>query len=514
MDDIRYYSDPSNAFKNLEDFKKDHPNAACRIMQYKDNSEANEGYQKWIAEAAKLSKNVLNKLHGQVIDLVDDDDCSSTLSTDVEDGKEDDKKPSKKMPEEPAKNSSLAMIDPQQLDNAGGFFYVLITKKDTTFYHSSALLQAAFEDVKSKNPYQHAWMKCCKDKYEVEQEKLSFHKKFGTVAYIEPSPTKEPPQNNQQQILDMIMESKDVQFFQKIQDSLDCKIPAAKKAKTLFSAANSHKMPEKQHMVKSEDSLQPMVSYDGNRFIVDPLVVSICLNKIDMHVTVLHPGEIHNWTEESEYDKYMVVIDLCFKSHYGVKMNSFWLFKPTYFQALTFDKQCDANRNPDLVNMRRTFQRASPFGESTPLVHAKKDKSFNHELLVTWVHKQPNKSVEVQVKEFLDDFASLIMQPKLQKTFQRVVMAYSSGGKFSAYFKPLDQVEEGDVNNSLWVNMYAGLKNPIITYDNRLKRQFLDDEIPTLVPNFFSDADNVPPRSMWTNEFQEFVFGDETIADM
>ena len=46
MDDIWYYSDPSKAFKNMEDVKQDHPNAACRIMQYKDNTEANESHEK------------------------------------------------------------------------------------------------------------------------------------------------------------------------------------------------------------------------------------------------------------------------------------------------------------------------------------------------------------------------------------------------------------------------------------------------------------------------------------
>ena len=132
--------------------------------------------------------------------------------------KVDNKKPVKKTQEEPAKNTSLAKIDPQQLDNAFGLFYVLITKKDTTFYHSTPLLQAAFEELKSKNPYQPAWMRCCKNMGEVEELKLDFNKKFGVVAYVEPSPTKEPSQNNQQHILDMIMESKDVQFFQKIKN--------------------------------------------------------------------------------------------------------------------------------------------------------------------------------------------------------------------------------------------------------------------------------------------------------
>ena len=436
MDNIYYYSELENAFKHKEEFKQDHPNAACRIMQYKDNTEANKAHEKWVSQAAKLSKTVLGKLYGQVIDLVDED-CSSPLSSDAEDEKVDNKKPVKKTQEEPAKNTSLAKIDPQQLDNASGYFYVLITKKDTTFYHSSPLLQAAYEEVRSKNPYQPAWMRCCKDMGEVEQEKLSFNKKYGMVAYVEPSPTKEPSLNNQQHILDMIMESKDVQFFQKIQESLECKIPAAKKAKTLFSAASTSIMPDKPHMVKTDDSLQPMVSYAGNRFIVDPLVVAICMNKVDLHVTVLHPGEIHNWAEDSEYNKYMVAIDLCYKSYNGNEKKTFWLFKPTYFQALTLDRQCDASLDPDLVNMRRTFQRAKPFGESIPLMHTKKDKSFNHELLVTWVNKQPKHSIEVQVKEFLDDFAFFIMQPKLQRTFQRVVMA-SSPGNFSGFFKPLD----------------------------------------------------------------------------
>ena len=424
-----------------------------------------------------------------------------------------DKKPVKKTQEEPAKNTSLAKIDPQQLDNAFGLFYVLITKKDTTFYHSTPLLQAAFEELKSKNPYQPAWMRCCKDMGEVEELKLDFNKKFGVVAYVEPSPTKEPSQSNQQHILDMIMESKDVQFFQKIQESLDCKIPAAKKAKTLISAASTSIMPDKQHMVKTDDSLPPMVSYAGNRFIIDPLVVSICMNKIDMHVTVLHPGEIHNWTEESEFDKYMVAIDLCYKSYKGNEKKTFWLFKPIYFQALTLDKQCDASLDPDFANMRRTFQRAVPFGENIPLVHTSKDKSFNHELLVTWVRKQPNISIEVQVKDFLDSFAFFIMQPKLQRTFQRVVMAYNPG-KFPENYKPLDLVDDSGVNKSLWVHMFAGLRNPSITYGNHLKQLFLDDEIPSLVANFFPDADKVPPQSMWTNNLQEFAFGNENHADM
>ena len=88
MDDIYYYSELDNAFKHKEEFKKDHPNAACRIMMYKDNTEANEAHEKWVAQAAKLSKTVLGKLYGQVIDLVDDD-CSSPLSSDAEDDKVD-----------------------------------------------------------------------------------------------------------------------------------------------------------------------------------------------------------------------------------------------------------------------------------------------------------------------------------------------------------------------------------------------------------------------------------------
>ena len=256
-----------------------------------------------------------------------------------------------------------------------------------------------------------------------------------------------------------------------------------------------------------------MVSYDGNRFIIDPLVVAICMNKIDMHVTVLHPGENHNWSDESEFDKYMVAIDLCYKSYNGNEKKTFWLFKPIYFQALTLDKQCDASLDPDFANMRRTFQRAVPFGENIPLAHTSKDKSFNHELLVTWVNKQPNLSIEVQVKDFLDSFAFFIMQPKLQKTFQRVVMAYNPG-KFPENYKPLDQVDDSQVNKSLWVHMFAGLRNPSITYGNHLKQLFLDDEIPSLVANFFPDADKVPPQSLWTNNLKKFAFGNENHADM
>ena len=186
---------------------------------------------------------------------------------------------------------------------------------------------------------------------------------------------------------------------------------------------------------------------------------------------------------------------------------------PIYFQALTLDKQCDASLGPDFANMRRTFQRAVPFGENIPLAHTSKDKSFNHELLVTWVRKQPNLSIEVQVKDFLDSFAFFIMQPKLQKTFQRVVMAYNPG-KFPENYKPLDQVDDSGVNKSLWVHMFAGLRNPVITYGNHLKQLFLDDEIPSLVANFFPDPDMVPPQTMWANNLQEFAFGNENHADM
>ena len=70
------------------------------------------------------------------------------------------------------------------------------------------------------------------------------------------------------------------------------------------------------------------------------------------------------------------------------------------------------------------------------------------------------------------------MQPKLQKTFQRVVMAYNPG-KFPENYKPLDQVDDSQVNKSLWVHMFAGLRNPSITYGNHLKQLFLDDEIPS-----------------------------------
>ena len=92
-------------------------------------------------------------------------------------------------------------------------------------------------------------------------------------------------------------------------------------------------------------------------------------------------------------------------------------------------------------------------------------------------------------------------------------MAYNPG-KFPENYKPLDQVDDSQVNKSLWVHMFAGLRNPSITYGNHLKQLFLDDEIPSLVANFFPDADKVPPQSLWTNNLQKFAFGNENHADM
>ena len=74
--------------------------------------------------------------------------------------------------------------------------------------------------------------------------------------------------------------------------------------------------------------------------------------------------------------------------------------------------------------------------------------------------------------------------------------------------KPLKEFDHSTINRSLWASLYAGLKDPNITFSHKLKEKFLDDDVKILGSLFFKECNLPEDEANWSESLISFL-GDE-----
>ena len=530
MDKIEYYhNDSTPALDAKKKFVKENPGTVFRIGTYQSQEEANEAHQQFCSDYAKITKKEEEKLFGDVIVLDDDDkskpneddddDVESVYSAIVVDSPEESKQDELER-KQPAKEMTCKKNDHSMLDNHLGFFYVLFTLQKKIMFNSKAELQAAFEQYKQMNKDQPVDMVQSNNMQEVEEK----FKEFRQVSFEKWIESKHGSRDFLQEVQRAAggLNFKRSAVARKESNLLDKKLPATTKIANPYSSNRTSSTPDRKPApaVVSPAKVNSVVTYNGMYFAVDPLVIHFCKSKVLLNVTVFYPGDKLKWDENTDYEKFMVVLDLMdTRRSFAVPHDTHpahWLFKPFLFEALSADFSADDIMPVEFLDMKRFLKRSQPFGESKPLLHNASNtqgKAFYHELLATWVKKRNNVTIQQQVQDFLDNVAVHIMKPSFQKLFYKIVSIVHPN-KLYLNYKPLDQLDNQAVNQSLWVHLLAGLKNPCIKYSNCLKDLLIDTEINYALPQFFSAGHIMLPQENWSIDFQNFAVGDgENVVD-
>ena len=231
----------------------------------------------------------------------------------------------------------------------------------------------------------------------------------------------------------------------------------------------------------------PPVTFDGKMFSIDPVLVSQARKRVELEVSVFYPGDCMDSVDTVGADFIMISVDLKMIDWFSInnKPNPFWLFKPSIFASMNSNKKVFGMQPEPYQKMMMTHERKQPFGDSWPLLLHGNAISVKKELLVTWLKKSDNISMDDQITEFLNDWAHQIMLPSYQKTFLEVAETMYPR-PFADMLKPFDCIEGEEINHSLWTHLFAALTiEPKVLYSNRLKSKFLDRDIPIFCPFFF-----------------------------
>ena len=237
------------------------------------------------------------------------------------------------------------------------------------------------------------------------------------------------------------------------------------------------------------------------------MVVRFAHNNAKMETTVFSLDATLSGGDSTDIDKFMIAFDFKQKNLSSVH-KPFWIFKPSLFDLVPFAERHESPEfHKSYAWMAEATKREKPFGESKPLLHSNKNMEWRHFMLVTWIEMDKNKTIEEQVNLFIADFQKMCMTHECQHRFHMASqMKYAS--TLSDLMKPLKEFDHSTINRSLWASLYAGLKDPNITFSHKLKEKFLDDDVKILGSLFFKECTLPEDEANWSESLISFL-GDE-----
>ena len=517
-EDILFFRDVNNAFKARKEFEEKNPNKPCQIGTYLTRKQAEDDYRKYRSDLAKVSQKMLKKPPPEVIILDDDsgsngdDDDETVYSAEImEDpnhkkSTEMDKKP-------PAKVTPPAKIDRTQLDNHHGVFYVLFTQKELFYFPSLVELHEAFDKIKMGNKGITAHMTIATDEQDI-QGKYKLFLQDPTAFVL----NKTFPKANLHAEFNAAAKWSDTTFVNDNNLSRDHKMPPPVRIINPYTAGRTSSMTAVRAAVppsEAAESCQFKAAWLVNgSFKIDPMLISITKNRINLNVHVCYPGEEGALNGGVGMRKFLILLDLLnsiFQN--GEKPASFWLFKPSLFEHFESFPDMPEVKGKELLKAKKLLKRAQPFGENRALVHANQEKlegTTPHQFLAVWMEKKEGVTIEQQVNEFLANIAEDIMTLAFQQQFHKMV-SFVHPNKLHLSYKSMDKMKNHEITQSLWVHFLAGLKKPNIMHCNRLRKLLVDEQIHRYLPDFIFEN---PDRTCHL-DVNEFAFGesDEEFLD-
>ena len=424
-DDSVKFSSREEMIKAVKKFKQQHPNTPHRTGRYRNDEQARFGHCQFKASLSKMDAKVQQKLFAPVIDLTVDDDDEDDIKVELPEsvhGINSDGEVSNETPAESVEGLTLEEIDPKQVDNADGVFYGVFTKEGPSYFHGKCEAEKFFADSIGRNPNLKAvitWS-CDKNAARKQYEAL-FGNDQKPASKSLPVVAAKPAKLEHPTPLTPDKDQGDRKIPNIAKGSWGGRFPVSSSPimKNPYKRNISSIMPDKK---TSKIPCDVPVTFDGELFQINPLVLQFIQRRVELDITVFYPGDIDVWDIELGAANAMVSIDLKEVDPYsiGAEEKSFWLFKPQIFSGMSFIKD-DGNRLPPCFeNMMATCQRKVPFGSSEPLVHSGKSVPFKHELLVTWLPTHPIFTIKQLVDMFLEEWATYIMLPSYQHLFYRV----------------------------------------------------------------------------------------------
>jgi hypothetical protein len=124
---------------------------------------------------------------------------------------------------------------------------------------------------------------------------------------------------------------------------------------------------------------------------------------------------------------------------------SMWLFKPRFFEKLSLESSWESSLGETIFNMLALPRRHKPFGQSETLEHADRnsaDRTYAHEILVTFVNRDPKKTLDAQVQAILSEIVQFASDPTCQGLLKMMSQ------NMEKYYAPInDSKQKSNVEN-------------------------------------------------------------------